>query len=476
MHIIKRMLALSLSLLLLMMNAAQAEVPFLVHSNGWNLDEIPVEVQLKADVDTHMPFDDDRLAMLTPITDQLALRLVTGQDEGKVAISLAEEELLSLQYRGNEMQLSCLPGITYTAEEEPLSVLLGESVDAAGMYETLHLSPQGETLLTDGRELLNAFPTAFEAQGKKSENTTNISGYGKSAYRIDFAFTEKQLDIFKSGLLENCPAGWFREIIDGLVFSGIQTVRMYFTKEDVMTRMEYNGVCGPEGDLRTVNLVYKTRRDDVCDKDYIELTSPAKKGKNKNTLNFEREITTTKDGSRTLKGNFKYTVTKDSVTSIWNCKFDLTNAFTETTDTVTGDFSLETKLNGAEKYDAIVLEPDLTIRGSRETPVVSGNVTVTEKYAGKVTELAKVSVDLKRAEPLVWQENDLVFDLSAMEPNDLAAAQGGVSQAVATAIVRPIIIRMGADSTYFFRDLPAEAVQSIIDAAASAASESKEAE
>ncbi len=476
MHIIKRLLALSLSLLILMMNAALAEVPFLVHSNGWDLENIPVEVLLKADVDTHMPFDDDRLAMLTPMTDQLALRLVTGQDEGEVAISLAEEELLSLKYRGNEMQLSCLPGITYTAEEEPLSVLLGESVESAGLYEAFHLSPKGESLLTDGRALLQAFPTAFEEQLRKSENTTTISGYGKSAYRLDFAFTDKMLDAFKDGLAAHCPDGWLRTIIEMLKFSGKQTVRMYFTADNVLLRMEYNGICGPEGDLRQTNLIYKQQRDDKTEKDYVELTTPARKGKNKNNLTFERTLATAKDGSRTLEGSFKYTATRDSVTSIWNGKFELANVFTDTSDVVSGEFSIETKLNGAEKYDAVILNPELTIAGSQDMPVITGCVTVTEKYAGKVTELAKISIDLKRTEPLAWQENDLAFDLSAMEPNDLAAARDGVSQAVATAIVRPIIIRMGADAVYFFRDLPAEAIQSIIDAAASAASKSEEAE
>ena len=109
MHSVKRMLTLCLSLLVLMMTAAQAEVPFLVHSNGWVLDGTPVDVMLKADVETHMPFDADRLAMLTPITDLLSLRVVTGDNEGFVTIAIAGQEALTLQYRGNEARLSCLP-------------------------------------------------------------------------------------------------------------------------------------------------------------------------------------------------------------------------------------------------------------------------------------------------------------------------------------------------------------------------------
>ncbi len=475
MRIAKRMLALALSLLLLMMNAAQAEVPFLVHSNGWNLDDTPVDVLLKADVDAHMPFDDDRLAMLTPITDLLALRLVTGKDEGKVTISLEEEELLALQYRGNAVQLSCLPETTYTAEKEPMSMLLGSDVSYAGSYETLGLAPEGETLLTDGRILMKKVITAFAQQGKKTKKAMSIAGFGKAAYRIDYVFTAAQTEAFKAGLLENCPQGWLREIIDNLTFSGKQSIRMYFTENDVMLRMEYNGSCGRGDDLRKVNLVFKQLHNDLEDKDYIELKSPALKGRNKNSLVFERTMETTKDGVRALKGSFKYTVTANSVTSIWDGEFDLNNAFTETSDVLGGEFTVRTKLNDG-KYEAITIAPALTISGSQEMPVITGSVTVTEKYAGRVTEQAKVSVDLKVADPLVFQEREVSFDLSAMDENDLAAVRAGVTQAAAAAIVRPIIVRMGTGAEYFFRELPADAVQSIIEAASSAAQDPEEGE
>ncbi len=469
MRIIKRMLALALSLLILMMNAAQAEAPFLVYSNGWNLDATPVDVLLSADVETHMPFDDDRLAMLTPIIDLISLRLTTGMDEGKVTISMKDQPLLSLQYRGNAVQLSCLPDSTYLADGDPMSALLGGDVSFDDAYGAFGLSSKGETLVQDGRILLSAFPTVFEAQGKRTKKVMNIAGFGKSEYLIDFTFTAKQLDALKEGLLANCPDGWLREIIETLTFSGKQTVRMYFAEGDVLLRMEYNGSFGPEGDLRTVKLVYKGLHDEDTDKDYIELTSPAKKGSNKNNLEFERAVETNKHGVRTMTGTFKYTATANGVTSIWNGDFALTNAFHENADVIGGEFTIQTKLNGADKYESMTISPELTVAGTADDPTITGCVTFTEKYAGKVTEQAKVSIDLKRAEALTWQETEQIFDLSAMDANDLSAVQSGAAQAIATAVILPVIVEMGPEAEYFFRDLPADAVQSIIDAATPAA-------
>lgn len=475
MRIAKRMLALTISLLVQMMTTVHAEVPFLVHSNGWTMEDTAVEALLKADVDTHMPFDQDRLAMLTPITDMLSLRLVTGGDEGSVTISAADEELLMLQYRGNEVQLSSVPDITYMAESDPMSVLLGADVSAEGGYEALGLARDGETLLTDGRTLLEKTPTAFEEHGKRSTSTLNISGYGRAAYIMDYTFTAKQTEEFKNLLLGNCPEGWLREIISGLTFSGKQTVRMYFTSEDVLLRMEYNGSCGPQDNLRTVKLVYKLRHDTEMDKDYIELTSPAKKGKSKNNLTFERTIQTNKKGARVIEGSYKYTVIKDEVTSIWDGEFNLSNAYTDASDVITGEATFQTKLNGAEKYDAVTFAPNITISGTEDAPVITGTMEITEKYAGKVTEHAVISIDLKRAGELAWMERPRTVDLSAMDATSLAAAQQEAAASVATALVRPLIVMMGKDAQWFFRDLSEETIQAIIDAA-NAAQQPKEAE
>lgn len=463
----KRLMAICLILLVLMMNAALAEVPFLMHSNGWTWEGVPVDVLLKADVNTHMPFDEDRLAMLTPITDMLSMHLITGEDEGLVSVSAMDEELLTMQYKGNAVQLSSMPGITYTAEADPMSVLLGADVSSDGVYELLELDPRGETLITDGSALLEGVVNALSEQGKKAKNTTSISGYGRAAYTMEYSFTANKAENLKTVLVENCPEGWLKEIITALTFSGKQTIRMHFSQEDVLIRMEYNGSCGPKDNLRTVKLIYKFRHDGEMDKDHIELTSPAKKGKNKNTLTFDRTVQTNKSGARSMTGSFKYTKTKDSVTSVWDGTFGLFNAFTDTSDVLTGEFTLEKKLNGAEKVDAITLTPNLTISGTAEEPVVLGTLTIEEKYAGRVTEQAVVSIDLKRAQPLNWNETAQQIDLSAQDEAALLKTQQDVAASLAQAVVRPLILKMGKDAQWFFRDLSDEAVQAILDAAAS---------
>ncbi len=468
MQSIKRLLALGLMLMILMTSAAFADVPFLVHSQGWNLDGVPMEVLLKADVEAHLPFDADRLAMLTPITDMLSLRLVTGENEGSVTVAIADQDALFLQYRGNEMQLSCMPHVTYMAQNDPLGALLGDEMVSGGGYEALHLSPRGESLLDDGKALLAAIPAAFEEQGRKTKTDTNISGYGKSSYRIDYSIAATKVEAMKETLLSICPEGWLNEIISGLTFSGKQSLRVYYTAQDEIVRIEYNGSCGPEGDLRTVKLVGRFRDDEETKKDYIELTSPAKKGKDKNDLTFERVHETSKKGARVVRGSYKYSATEEGVTSIWSGEFNLSNAYTDSSDVITGEATFQTKLNGAERYDAITFVPNLTISGSQDEPALDGTLAITQKSGSKVAEQAVVTLALKRAEPIVWEDRGHTLDLSAMDAATLEAARQEAASAIATSLVRSLINRMGKDGEWFFREFPADAVQSIIDAAASA--------
>ncbi len=472
----KRFMALCLSLLILMMSAAQAEVPFLMHSKGWNLDSIPLDVMLKADVETHMPFDDDRLAMLKLLTDLMSLRLVTGPDEGLVTIGIADQDALTLQYHGDQAQLSCMPGVTYSDDHDPLSALLGEETSFPGFYDVLHLSPEGESLLIHGRELMEKIPQAFEANGRKSKNNINISGYGKAAYIIDFSIAAGKTNAMQETLISICPDGWLKRIISELTFSGKQSLRVYFSEEDIILRIEYNGACGPKNNQRTVKLVWKLRHDAEVDKDYIELTSPAKKGKDKNNLTFERTISTNKKGAQTIVGSFKYTRTKDAITEIWNGEYNLSNAYTEDADVLGGDFMIQTRLGGDDNYKTTIIAPSLIIKGIEEAPDITGTIAITEKYATRVTEQVTLTVGLKRAEQLAWSPTERVVDLSAMDEAALNATREDVAESIATALVRPLIWALGAENEYFFRDLPEDVVQSIIDAASAAVNEPREAE
>ena len=460
-RMLRRMTALLMTLLLLC-SAAVAEVPFLRYADGWSLDGTPLEVLLSADVLSCMPYDEDRLAMLTQVTDMLSLRLTTGENEGSVTVLVGEEEAITLAYHGQEAQISCIPEMSFAAQVDPMGALLGGTTEISLPYG---LRADSETLLDDGWILLENLTEPLEPYGNRKSVKTTITDMGTARTCTDYTIPSADVELLKAMLLENCPDGWLKEIISGLTFSGKQTLRVYRTADEVPLRMEWNGTCGPDGNLRTVKLIWRMRRDDTAHRDEVTLTSPAKSGTNKNTLEFTRVIKKNKKGALEMEATFTYTVTKDKLTTTRQGEIELTNAFTKDADVITGAVTLQQKLPGEDSFTGLTIEPDVTIAGTDAAPEISGTVKVSSTSGKNVLDSAVISVQVNRSEGAVWQENEECLDLDALTPDELAALQTDVASGVTAAIVRPLIIQLGDTAEWFFRDMLPEQIQRITDAA-----------
>lgn len=461
MRYIRRGMAICLALLL-MLGSAMAEVPFLRHTQGWTLEGVPLEVLLRADVLSLMPYDEERLAMLTPVTDSLALRLRTGEDEGSVTILVGQTEALTMVNRGNGVQLSCIPEMTFTAQNDPMGVLLGGSTVVEAPYG---LRTDSETLLDDGWVLLLALEEPLAPYGNRKSVKTNITDMGLARSCTDYTIGKDDVDVFRQMLLDNCPEGWLRDIISGLTFSGKQTIRIYRDADGVPLRMEYNGTCGPEGNLRTTKLVWRARRDDVAHRDEVTLTSPAKTGTNKNNLEFQRVISTNKQGAIVMEGSFTYTVTLDRQTATLKGEFDLTNAHTAEADVITGEVKLQQKVHGADSFAGISFAPEMTLGGTPDAPEFSGSLTVSTLDGKNVLDSAVIHIDLRRGGASLWEEREEVLDMDQLTADELEALQSDAALGVASALVRPLIILLGDSADWFFRDMLPEQIQRITDAA-----------
>lgn len=464
MRMLRRLAAIWM-IMMLMMGSAFAEVPFLQHAAEWTLENTPLEVRLSAGVTSHMPYDDERLAMLTELLSHLSLRIMTDGEGGGVSVYVGNTEAVTIAYQGDAAQLSTIPRKAFTSSGDAVGSLLGANLgDSLSVFG---LRGNAESLLDDGWVLLNSIDPLLEAYADRRSVKTSIENMGTARSCTDYTIPKADAEKFGELLLSVCPDGWLREIITSMTFSGKLTLRIYRTEDELPLRAEFNGVCGPEDDLRTVKLVWRARRDNTAHRDEITLTSPAKKGSNKNTLEFERVIKTNKKGAVEMDGSFTWTVTADKKTTTTKGSFDLTNAAAKDKDVLTGEVTLQQKLPGESKFTYLVIEPDVTITGTEEEPVVTGSVSVTEKVGSGVTEQAVINVSLARADGSLWEEGASVIDLDAMSEKELHLLQQQVADSITSAVVRPLILLLEDSADWFFRDIPADAVQQIIDAAGS---------
>lgn len=461
-----RRLAAMCFVLILLSAQAMAEVPFLRHAAEWTLTDTPLDVWLSADITSHMPYDDERLSMLTELTSQLSLRLTTEKESSRASVYVGNTEAVSLSMKDNAVQLSILPEQAFTSADSPAAKLLGST--STQDISVFGLNGNTEALLDDGWVLLNSLDPALEAYADRRSVKTSISDMGTARSCTDYTIPKAEAQQFGELILSLSPDGQLYDFISTLSFSGKQTIRIYRTEDEVPLRMEYNGVCGTADDLRTVKLVWRARRDHVAHRDEITLTSPAKKGGNKNTLEFERVIKTNKKGAVEMDGSFTWTVVADKKTTTTKGSFDLVNTNENESDMISGEITLQQKLPGENSFTSLILEPDLTISGTEEEPVVAGSIAVTEKVGSSVTEQIVIHLNLSRASDATWTECSSIVDLDALSDEELYSLQQQVSMGVTAALVRPLIILLDDGADWFFRDMPADAVQQIIDAAGSA--------
>lgn len=468
MRFMLRLTALVLAVMLLC-PAALAQEGFLVHSADWALDDVPLSVTLSADIGIIQPYSKDRSAMLKGMTDNLSLQLETGADEGRVTVLVGRTEALTLRYQGNNAQISTVPDTTFLTSGDPMGTLLGaQDALAPSLYG---LRGDAETLLEDGWVLLSLITPTFDDYADRRSIKTSISNIGTARSCTDYTIPARDADKVSDLLMPLCPEGWLHDILSSLTFSGKQTLRVYRDANEVPLRMEYNGVCGPADDLRKVKLVWRIRRDDVAVRDEVSLTSPAKSGSNKNTLEFERVLQKNKKGQMALTGSFSYSVTLNKQTTTTTGEFNLINAAADGADNITGQFKVGQKLPGDSHYSYIAFKPDVTIAGTQESPVISGIVTV-EGLSGKyVAEQADIRLNISAGSGCGWADTDKVVDLTGMSGEELTAFQTNLQALNTTALVRPLILLMETDADWFFRDMSEEDVQEIIDAAGTVPSE-----
>ena len=122
----------SLLLVLLMLApCALADAPLLQAASDWNLADTPLSVTLSISLQAHAPFDETRTAMLDRVLAPLSLNLYAADGESGVSVLMNGNELLTMAQKGDAVQFSCMPNVSYASQEgNALELLLGTSLNS----------------------------------------------------------------------------------------------------------------------------------------------------------------------------------------------------------------------------------------------------------------------------------------------------------------------------------------------------------
>ena len=451
--------------------SALAEVAFVPELHGWMLDGIPLELTISAEVEAYAPFDENRLPQLTSLMRHLSLRLTRQPllDETQSTIDLlvdGEAALgIALQQAGQRTlaQLSALPAVTY-AGADPLAALLGTSPEPMTL---LGLDGSEAAWVREGYELVIALESALEPyMTSESKVRTDLKDIGTARLKQDYTVSKTDAPDLTALIAGACPEGRLKALASQLVFSGKQTLRVYWDENHLPLRLEWNGNCGLDADhLRTVSLIWRMRRDNKAYRDEITLKTPPLRGTDRNTLTWNFAIVPNKSGQMVLTYDLSYTRNMDKQKTIWSGSGKLTATAMDGGTTVKGEATLSRQLPGEDNAVTYAFEPNLMFSGDGNAPSVFGELTVSSMNGKKVLSRARLLVELLRTDYTAWRMRESTVELDALDEASLAALRQQAQGAISSTLLRKLLRLPLEDLDYLLKDLPEESIQAIINAA-----------
>ena len=472
---LKRLLSCAAALMM-GLSSASAEVRLLPQLDVWSLTHYPLDITLSADVAVQMPFDETRTQQLNALMKHLTMRLRYQQLQEEawsgVAIDVdgttAVELLMRQGVSDAELQLSSQPDRTYQvpADSDPATLLLGEestSVSFAG------LDGSEIAWLTDAYDVINGLNVALSPYGTEKSVKTAIDKMGTARTKTTYAVPAEDAAKLTDLLPGLCVAGELQSLLSSLTFSGKQQFVVYCAESGAILKVTYSGKCGvDEEHLRTVTLSWSLRRDDDNTRDTFSLKSPAVKGTDRNTVTFTRVETAKENGTVSLDASFKHESVLDKVKNTVTATADLTSAPQDGGTLLTGEISIKHTPADEDDKTQLVLTPELTLASSDDAPSIQGTVGV-KTLAGsslkRVTGQITVSVALQTGEYFDWELRETTVALDALSETQLQTVQQAAADAVASDLIRPLVLLPYEDTLFLSADLDEASWQTIVDAA-----------
>ena len=452
--------------------SALAEVAFVPGLTDWMLGEIPLELTVSAEVMAYAPFDEDRLPQLTDLMKHLSLRLTHQPmlDETQSTVDLlVDGEMalgIALQKSGQRTlaQFSALPDVTY-AGADPLAALLGTSSEPMTL---LGFDGSEAAWTREGYELVFALETVLAPYlTSESKVKTDLKDIGTARLKQDYTVSKTDAPGLTALIAGACPEGRLKALASQLVFSGKQTLRVYWDENHLPLRLEWNGNCGLDADhLRTVSLIWRMRRDDKAYRDEITLKTPPLRGTDRNTLSWNFAIVPNKSGQMVLTYDLSYTRNIDKQKTVWSGSGKLTATPMDGGTAVKGEAKLSRQLPDEDSPVTYSFEPNLMVSGDGNMPSVFGELTVSSLNSkNKVLSQARLLVELLRTEYSAWRMRESTVELDAMDAVSLDALRQQAQGAISSTLIRKLLLLPREDLDYLLKDLPEESVQAIINAA-----------
>lgn len=433
-----RGLALVLLCVLLCFSAV-AEGAFVPEMQSWDWDSMPIRVTLKADVQTHMPYDKTRTQQLNALIRHMTLKLhsqrLSGESWSRVTLAVDDEDVLSMLLRetpaGAEAQFSTDPYATYTWSAEDgldlTSLLGGESAD-------LWINGSETSWMDDALLLFDAMTQTMTEQLTDNKCSITIEKMGTAKRKQVLTIPKSEAEGLAERMVALCPEGELRDALAKTIYSGLQVLTLWRAEDGQILRADWAGNAGfSQDDLRQVSLTWRLCRGDALQQDELTLKTPKAQGSGRNNLIVSRKVVCQGDEA-TLTMKLTKNVLKDGSKTIDTASFNLKRVTEDGQSRVTGEIDCQRQI-GDDDAGRILIQPDVLFAGTAEEPYVTGQALVSQYDGKNVLEQANITFDAQGAEWMMWElrPSQVVIDTENRD---------SIAQRLLTGMTVPLVRRM----------------------------------
>lgn len=449
---------------------AAAEAAFIPELSEWSWESMPVEVELHADVQTHMPYDDARLQQLNAMLGHLSLKVhlqqLGGEQWSRMSLLVDDQEVLTALQRemayGTEAQFSTAPDSTYVWSADSgmdmISLLGGESSE-------LWLTGSELSWMDDALALMDAAVQAMPDYLTDQKYLVTIENMGKATRKQTLTIPKSAAAELTTQLAELCPDGMLKTMLQDAVFSGKQTLTLWRNSEGQILRADWSGNAGlTADDLRQVSLVWRLCREDEQVRDDLTLKTPKVKGSGRNNLIIQRIVKQSGDQA-TLDLTITRNTLQDGVKTVVTGQFDLTRELEAGHSHVTGSMDIQRQVNDASDVEQLLIQPDVVFAGAQEQPAVSGQLAVSQYLNKNLQEQATITLNARQADWMMWELRSSQITIND-ETREVQARK--LLNGMTVELVRRLVLLPQEDTLFLSDGLDEDIWKQIVQAAQSA--------
>lgn len=411
-------------------------------------------IELNAQILSHMPFGSERLLSLNELFKYLGIQADFLKDRCSAVLSIDGKPQLTFVHEEDDgiinEWLNALPDTIFIGEKESGILAAYDPLGSGEIIPGTGLKGDEYEILLDIKRLLSDMPTLFPKVKQKNEKIrVKIGNFGTAVQRRTIVIPSdmaKQRDQYQNLLAGKCKNNRFKTWLEGISFTGRQTLTQYLDEEENVIRNIYAGnIRYTDGRVHNLNLSWKsvTKEDSALDE--IQLKSPAASGNDRDTLTMTVETDSGISPGNKLNCKYDYTCVRGKEKNVYHGNAEI-QIMTGEKSFVNGSVCVDRKHNNNKKQGWLLI-PEINI--NEEAKEIMGQIKISRTDGEMTPESAMIQFTLQNNAKVVQIPGNINKKIPLEDEQALTEIEPDITKAVTEKLIVPLLLLPEPALKYF---------------------------